>query len=188
MNACGTCGGDLFFTPGEAPCICTPSLPYDGGTSSGWSGTATSRDRATERDESGKTAKVQATVLRLANEHGRDGITVAELRSQRGVGHHGTASQALSTLEKDGRLTMLAERRGRCHVYVLPRYAEGRDLAPARHRRADLTVEEGRLYRRLNDMVAMAEERSEAGQYPTVNLTLDTLRALATLIGRLSDQ
>jgi hypothetical protein len=184
LNACGRCGGDLFFTPGEAPCICAPSLPYDGG--SGSSGTATSAERERDRDTRGKTASVQAIVLRLANAGGPEGVTVAEVRGHRGINHHGTASQALSNLEKDGRLVLLAERRGGCHLYVLPRYAVDRERAPRRHRRNDLTDPEVALVNTAEAMLQYADERGAAGKYPSVNLTADTLRALLNLIGRLS--
>lgn len=66
-----------------------------------------------------------------ARRAGCNGVTVAELRDIMHL-HHGSASSVLSTLHDQGRLTMLDERRNRCHVYVVPEHAGGRPEAPRR--------------------------------------------------------
>lgn len=106
--------------------------PYAG--TSGWSGTDTSRERAVSEDESGTTAKRQAETLSYLRQVGAQGMTVTELRHGTGW-HHGKASGLLSVLHKVGRVERLAEKRGRCHVYVLPEYVNGRDTQP--HGRRD---------------------------------------------------
>jgi hypothetical protein len=157
-----------------------PSLPYDRDTSSGWSRTDTSRERAEDRDASGKTADVQSKVLRLANDCGARGITVVEARGHRGLEHHGTCSQALSNLEKDGRLVLLAERRNRAHVYVLPRYAQDRERAPERHRRTDLTEEEQALVLRAEGALIRDPSRLDYVHGDDVRDLIALVRRLAT--------
>ena len=101
-----------------------PSLAY-GGTS-GWSGSDTSQTRAATNDTNGRTAGIQARVLRMATLAGSHGITVMDVKNATGE-HHGNASSALSNLHKDKRLARLSERRDRCKVYVLPDYVFGRE-------------------------------------------------------------
>lgn len=103
-----------------------PVLPY-GGTS-GWSGSESSRDRASKADASGLTSDRQRQTLDIVRRAGIDGITWQELSSQTGW-HHGTASGALSVLHRDRRLARLSERRGRCQIYVLPENILGRETA-----------------------------------------------------------
>lgn len=101
-----------------------PVLPYGQGTNanSGWSGTQTSRSA-----EPGRRG-AQDAALRWLDHVGAWGSTWAEFADAAGV-HHGTASGALSVLDKAGKVVLLAERRGRSGVYVLPAYREGRPLA-----------------------------------------------------------
>lgn len=94
-----------------------PMTPYAG--TSGWSGTDTSRDRATSRDASGKTRKVQEMVYREVIRSGPDGVTIAELRDLF-TEHHGSLSGALTVLHMKGKVARLVQRRGRCKVYVHP--------------------------------------------------------------------
>ena len=102
-----------------------PELPYAG--TSGWSGSDTSRDRATLADSDGTTQHTQQAALNLASQSGPNGVTVAELRA---LGyHHGRASGALSVLHKAGHLARLTERRDRCQIYVLPEYVDDRETA-----------------------------------------------------------
>ena len=104
-----------------------PATPY-GGTS-GWSGSDTSRVSEADRRHA-----QYATLVLVAIRQGY-GVCWYELADYYGW-HHGTASGALSTLHKSGRLARLAEtrlppggRRG-CKVYVLPEWVEGRETEP----------------------------------------------------------
>lgn len=101
-----------------------PVLPY-GGTS-GWSGSETSRERATNADKSGVTGinqKRTLLMLRLAQDKG---MTWNELADVFGW-HHGTASGALSVLHKAGEIARLKERRNKCAIYVALEYVNGRE-------------------------------------------------------------
>ena len=99
-----------------------PELPYNG--TSGHSGTDTSRERALRADRSGKTASCQALALNLLSQRATTGLTVSEFREI--IGHHGSASSALSVLHKTGRIARLKERRNRCKIYIDISCAEGR--------------------------------------------------------------
>lgn len=100
-----------------------PILPY--ANTSGWSGSATSRERARRSDSDGTTSLRQAQTLSALQEAGYDGLTWLELANRQGW-HHGTASGSLSVLHKAGRIARLAVSRERCRIYVLPEYADGR--------------------------------------------------------------
>ena len=100
-------------------------LPYAG--SSGWSGSATSKERADRDDASGVTSRRQQFALGIVSEAGARGVTVAELRAL-GL-HHGQASGVLSVLHMGERIARLTERRDRCAVYVTPEYVNGRETA-----------------------------------------------------------
>ena len=103
-----------------------PILPYGG--SSGWSGSATSKERAEEADRNGSTSLRQAQTEWLVHRAGIDGLTWKDL-SERTGWHHGTASGALSVLHKCGKIARLAERRDKCQIYVLPENVLGRPTA-----------------------------------------------------------
>ena len=103
-----------------------PVLPY-GGTS-GWSGSDASRERAVTLDAHGLTAGNQRNTYWLVRAQREDGITWKELADRNGW-HHGTASGVLSVLHKVGYLARLTEKRGRCHVYVVPDYINGREVS-----------------------------------------------------------
>lgn len=104
-------------------------LPYAG--TSGHSGTDTSEERAVKADSTGKTGERQQWVLnRLGRGVSTDyGLTVKDVREMTGW-HHGVASSVLTTLHVAGRIVRLAEKRDRCHIYVLPQYADGREVSP----------------------------------------------------------
>lgn len=104
------------------------SLPYAG--TSGWSGSNTSRERATERDADGRTASIQARIVDNAAHAGAFGVTIAWLRDAYPDEHHGTLSGALTALHKTGRLLRLTEKRDKCSVYVHPRFLLGREAVP----------------------------------------------------------
>lgn len=104
-----------------------PILPY-GGTS-GWSGTETSKTRATRQDSDGTTSKRQRDATRVLSSRGSHGVTWNELGQSLGL-HHGSASGVLSTLHKAGVIARLSENRNGCQVYVLPQFILGRPTAP----------------------------------------------------------
>lgn len=103
----------------------TPVLPYAG--TSGWSGSDGSRERAEREDGDGTTKDRQDAVLAALHAEGRYGVTWRDMAAREGW-HHGQASAALSVLHKDGVIARLAERRDRCHIYVLPKHVDGRDV------------------------------------------------------------
>jgi len=108
-----------------------PVLPYPDavtGMSSGWSGSETSADRAHKEDATGVTAKRQRETIRLLEWKGAEGLTWLQLAQITGM-HHGSASGALSTLHKAGRIARLTERRGRSAIYVMPEGVHGRETA-----------------------------------------------------------
>lgn len=101
-----------------------PVLPY-GGTS-GWSGSDTSKDRATRADANGITSTGQRQTLLLLRQAGTRGMTWNELADALDW-HHGTASGALSVLHKAGIIARLHDKRNRCAIYVTPEHIDGRD-------------------------------------------------------------
>jgi hypothetical protein len=102
------------------------ALPYKG--TEGYAGSETSEDRARRDVISGTASKRQRFILILAGRAKEKGITVAEVRDQ--TLHHGRVSGALSVLHKVGKLSRLTEVRGRCKVYVLPEFVNGRPTEP----------------------------------------------------------
>ena len=103
-----------------------PVLPY--GRTSGWSGSDTSRERATQADRNGVTSERQKACLDLVYQAGIEGITWRELSDQTGW-HHGTASGALSVLHKGRLIARLTERRDRSRIYVMPEFILGREIS-----------------------------------------------------------
>ena len=101
-------------------------LPYAG--TEGYAGSDTSRQRALAEAVDGTASKRQRYILILAERAGEKGITVAELRDS--TLHHGRVSGALSVLHKVGKLARLTEVRGKCKVYVLPKYVKDRPVEP----------------------------------------------------------
>jgi hypothetical protein len=104
------------------------SLPYAG--TSGWSGSEASRQRAEERDSSGKTAVLQDDVEAYVANRGIYGATIKDVRDAFPDHHHGSLSGALTVLHKGGRLMRLEEQRDKCSVYVLPVFLHGRRAVP----------------------------------------------------------
>ena len=108
------------------------SLSYAG--TSGWSGSATSYERAVHADRDGTTSRRQSLVLMLLARTGEAGITYRELGAWFGW-HHGQSSGVLSVLHKEQRISRLTERRGRCAIYVLNDDVLGREtVTQGRHR------------------------------------------------------
>ena len=118
------------------------ALPYKG--TEGYAGSDTSEERARRDVISGTASKRQRYVLILAGRAKERGITVAELRDVNL--HHGRVSGALSVLHKTGKLARLVESRGRCKVYVLPEYVNGR-----------MTESHGVVHRADKETLAAAE-------------------------------
>lgn len=110
----------------------TASLPYpepDGTFTTGHSGSEASREaRVSERDN-GTVALRQNYLLDMLHKRGPRGLTVEEVRSAT-MWHHGQASAILSNLHKAEKIMRLDEKRGRCHVYVLPQFSQGRPAKP----------------------------------------------------------
>jgi hypothetical protein len=107
--------------------ICYPETPYEGG--SGSSGSDTSHERARENDLTGRTGRNQQAVFDYLAGAGERGATWGDI-ADRFEWHHGTASGALSTLHRAGRIARLRERRGRSKVYVLPEHVMNRPSEP----------------------------------------------------------
>jgi len=101
-----------------------PLLTYAG--TSGWSGTDTSKDRAFDSDSTGRTKKSQEYALRIINNVVSVGITWKELSEITGW-HHGLSSGVLSILHKEGMISRLLEKRGKCRIYIANNYVDGRE-------------------------------------------------------------
>lgn len=147
-----------------------PITPYAG--TSGWSGSATSEERAKTQDANGTTSQRQRETLVLVAVRGEQGVTVADLRVMTGW-HHGQSSSALSVLHKEGLLARLTERRHRCAVYVLPEHVASRETAPHGRQRPDgLTPLERIHLGRLQKVIADADDLGVSMTYvPTDALT-----------------
>jgi len=127
-----------------------PVLPYpepDGTATAGWSGSDASRERARDEAADGTVQKRQREVLRILAAHEEGGITVSDLRFITRW-HHGQASSALSGLHKAGLIDRLAQKRDRCHVYVLPEHTNGRDTQPFGRKRPKNTDAELEAFHR----------------------------------------
>lgn len=162
----------------------TTDLPYAG--TSGWSGSATSQERAAREDADGTTSRRQdQTLFALAGRHSM-GLTWRELGQARGW-HHGQASGVLSVLHKTGRIARLVERRDKCAVYVLPDYVGDRTTAPHGSAKPVLSPGEQHLLRVCRVASSNAHERVAGGDsYPTVQMPAKVLDALLALIDSLS--
>ena len=123
----------------ESPDSLGSELSY-GGTR-GYSGGGSSREAAYADLAKGITSKVQRLVLILAAQAGERGITVADVREKNGTLHHGRVSSALTKMHIAGRLAALTERRGHQGIYVLPEYANGREMRLYRRQRVRVTDE-----------------------------------------------
>lgn len=106
-----------------------PLTPYAG--TSGWSGSQTSRERATRNDHDGTTKNNQSIGLKLVLAQDYQGLTWKELSDLTGW-HHGTASGVLSVLHKAGYIERLTDRRNRCAIYVGLNFTGGRNTAKAK--------------------------------------------------------
>jgi len=103
--------------------------PYAG--SSGWSGSATSKERADREDASGITGWRSREVHALIAAAGRSGMTDKEVQAALAIGH-GASSGTLTRLHRAGHLARLTRRRNGNEVYVLPEHVNGRETQPYR--------------------------------------------------------
>jgi hypothetical protein len=105
-----------------------PALAFREGTSSGFSGTDTSKERAQLRDLVGAPGEVQRAIINSLKLSLRKGRTQSELDEELfELGHHGTISGAVSNLHKKGLIARLAEKRGKNKIYVMPYNVDGRE-------------------------------------------------------------
>lgn len=112
----------------------------DGLWTEGHSGTETSKSRARDDQATGRGKARQALLLAHLDHLGRWGATIGELRNEFPDLHHGQISSALSNLDRDGKVVMLAAERGKSHVYVLTTWRNDRDLAPRRRTSRDVSA------------------------------------------------
>lgn len=110
-----------------------PALPYNG--TSGWSGSDTSQERAERMDTNGETESLQTRVLGFLLDRGAYGATWREVDLELGIGHHGSSTGTLSDLHKAQHIARLADRRGRCKIYVHPTHVNGRETEVQGRRR-----------------------------------------------------
>jgi hypothetical protein len=129
-----------------------PILPYAG--TSGWSGSDTSKERADVSDRSGRTAKNQKQVLAYLSLRGELGATVREVDEALGWHHHGKTSGCLSVLHKGHEINRLAERRGRCKIYVTPNNRGFRDIE---EHRGNITTPEGNATKEGLRMISLEQ-------------------------------
>lgn len=159
-----------------------PLTPYDAGSSSGWSGSDTSQERAIEADRSGKTKARQLTALWWLEQSGHDGMTWKELDTATGWRHHGTTSGALSVLHMEHRIARLTgkpNRRNRCDVYVLPENVAGRETAEQGRNKPTATLTDG-------EREAVEAARAAADGQLIVMLDADVLARVLSAVDRLA--
>ena len=98
-----------------------PALAFRDGTSSGFSGTDTSKERAQLRDLTGATSEVQRAIINSLKLSRLRGRTVGELDEELfELGHHGTISGAVSNLHKKELICRLKDKRNHMKIYVMP--------------------------------------------------------------------
>lgn len=149
-----------------------PVLPYAG--TSGWSGSATSRDRAVTADRSGDTTERQRAVLAYLDAAQAHGATWKEVDDALAWHHHGKTTGVLSVLHKTGLIDRLAERRDRCEVYVLPEHVNGRETRQQGRVTPTWTDQELRAIESLERAVETAQPASATD----VRTLLDGVRRL----------
>ena len=128
-----------------------PILPYGAGeeATAGWSGSDTSHERADRERDEGTVARRQRQTLASLDAARSNGLTWKELGALQSW-HHGQSSSVLSVLHMDSRIARLAERRDKCHVYVLPEYVQDREVQPHGGRRGARAAEESVAQRDLH--------------------------------------
>lgn len=141
-----------------------PILPYAG--TSGHSGSDTSEERARRQDSDGTTARRQQETIRLLDQMNLLGLTWKELAGLLNL-HHGQASGVLSTLHKAGTIARLRNRRDRCHIYVLPKWIDEREVDEYRR---NVTRTE------IREHLATIEEMLDERRYREARNFVDALR------------
>jgi len=86
-------------------------------------------ERAERLEASGEHIDNKSVALLLLVDQGVHGMTMAEYMDMEEKSHQ-SASSALSELHKEGVIERLALKRGRCHVYVLPKHVKDRATVP----------------------------------------------------------
>lgn len=141
-----------------------PVLPYAG--TSGFSGSATSEERARREDSDGTTTQRQLAAINYLKWRGVGGGTWREFAEYADL-HHGQASGVLSVLHKSGRIVRLKERRNRCAVYVTADNTAGRDVDEYRQ-----TITRTQIREHLATLEELLDER----RYQTARMFVDALR------------
>lgn len=165
----------------------------DGTATGGWSGSASSRDRAVYEETSGVRGSRQRQVLDLVRASGARGMTDREVQQALVIGH-GSSSGTLTRLHRQGLLERLLERREHNEVYVLPEHAGDRPRAA--YRPLGMSVVAGLRYaaQRLDEDAAEAERRLQrvgpAAPDAALRLrtTRDVLRAQAMDFRRIAQE
>lgn len=104
-------------------------LPYNG--TEGYVDRPTSQARAEAEVMSGRAPTRRARILALLEDRAGVGATWREASlTLEGREHHSGFTSSLSTLHKAGKVVALTETRGKCSVYVLPKYVGGRETVP----------------------------------------------------------
>jgi len=154
-----------------------PETPYDGGTSSGWSGSATSHERALAADADGTTALRQRQVVEALARAGVDGMTAQEVCRHYDLPTNSIAP-SLTILHKEGHIARLTQRRGRHEIYVLPHHVNGRDTAE-QGRGPNVTVEEARALEAVEMCLDSEDDTISLEQYyGEVNAVCTALRRI----------
>jgi hypothetical protein len=84
-------------------------------------------------------------VLQAVRDASLYGVTCPEVEQAMGI-HHGTASGALSRLDRTGQITRLLTKRDGSSVYVMPEHAPTEDIAPSLRRPKMIVIPDGPSY------------------------------------------
>lgn len=141
------------------------------------SGSSTSQESAKHRSAAVKAVLAHVVISGL---YGR---TWREIPTS--VGHHGVVSGALSHLHRTGEIVRLTEKRRRCHVYVDPEYALGRDTEPhgGRKTERDLALHMVEAVRALHTPLFTVQERQVCAQCSADRAYVDWPCANARAVG-----
>lgn len=138
-----------------------PVTPYAGASGGGSDSSGDSDATTRYLDDANVTSAVQRGVYLRVRAAGAEGATVAEIRENSTLGHHGRVSSALSTLHLRGHLAMLHESRNRCRVYVLPQYVSGRETVEHGSNKPKAPLPEGMAS--VTDLAAFTSMLDRAG-------------------------
>lgn len=132
-----------------------PALPYNG--TEGYSGGDSSRERAEREAASGEATERQKQIIEILRERRSAGATYREVGDELGEGH-GSVSGSLSTMQQEGHITRLKQRRHRCEIYILEEFVNGREIAPYKPNKKGVPLEE---YETLKSRAEAAEAEVE---------------------------